>query len=105
MVGFVSKWYLALGGIGSNQWWVAAVLVLSALLNAAYFLPPLIKAWFEPLSPDMGEKQLATPYETSLMLLMPPLITAASVVIMGLFANAAFSPLAWVRFIVKEYGL
>ena len=105
MVGFVSKWYLALGGIGSNQWWVAAVLVLSALLNAAYFLPPLIKAWFEPLSPDMGEKQLATPYETSLMLLIPPLITAASVVIMGLFANAAFSPLAWVRFIVKEYGL
>ena len=44
-------------------------------------------------------------FETRLMLLVPPLITAFIVVIMGVLANAQISPLAWVRFIVRGYSL
>lgn len=44
--GFFSKWYLALGTLQANQWPLLAVLLLSSLLNAAYFLPLVYKAFF-----------------------------------------------------------
>ncbi|MGY6646083.1 MAG: complex I subunit 5 family protein, partial [Salinarimonas sp.] len=41
LAGFVSKWYLATGGLDAGQGWVIALLLGSSLLNAAYFLPML----------------------------------------------------------------
>ncbi len=103
--GFVSKWYLCLGGLNGNNWWVIAVLVSSSLLNAAYFLPILTRAWFgEQTSPWPDEKKFGS-FETHWMLLGPPLITAFIVIAAGIVANAQISPLAWVKFIMQEYGL
>jgi multicomponent Na+:H+ antiporter subunit D len=48
MAGFVSKWYLGLGGLEAGQGWVLLVLAASSLLNAAYFLPVIANAWFRP---------------------------------------------------------
>jgi multicomponent K+:H+ antiporter subunit A len=45
-IGFISKWYLGIGSIESGRNWVVAVLAISSLLNAAYFLPILYVAWF-----------------------------------------------------------
>jgi multicomponent Na+:H+ antiporter subunit D len=44
--GFFSKWYLVLGTIQADQWPMLVVLLLSSLLNAAYFLPLVYKAFF-----------------------------------------------------------
>ena len=44
--GFVSKWFMVSGAFGVANWWVLAVIVVSTLLNAAYFLPIVYRAFF-----------------------------------------------------------
>jgi multicomponent Na+:H+ antiporter subunit D len=46
--GFVSKWYIIAGAFQTDNFFVLAVLVLSTGLNAAYFLPILFRAFFQP---------------------------------------------------------
>lgn len=104
-VGFVSKWFLGLGGLADGNWWVVVILAVSSLLNACYFLPILISAWYGKQTEPWPEDHCFGPFETRLMLLAPPLVTAFIVLALGIIANAKFSPLAWVRFIVKGYGL
>ena len=104
MAGFVSKWLLGSGAIAANQWWVIGVLGGSSVLNAIYFLPIVYAAWFKqpngPWPHDDGRGR----FETNLLLLIPPLVTAISVVLVGLLASMPFSPLDWARFIVsREY--
>jgi len=45
--GFISKWYLIQGSLESGAWIFILVLIGSALLNAAYFLPIIIAAFFK----------------------------------------------------------
>ncbi len=104
-VGFVSKWYLGLGGLASGNWWVLAVLVVSTLLNAGYFLPIVTAAWFGKQAGPWPQDRKFGSLETNWMLLLPPLVTAFIIMAVGAVANARFSPLAWVRFIVREYGI
>jgi multicomponent Na+:H+ antiporter subunit D len=44
--GFISKWYLVLGTLEADQMVMLFVLLGSSLLNAAYFLPIVYKAFF-----------------------------------------------------------
>ncbi len=44
--GFLSKWYLLLGTLDGEQFVAAAVIVVSTLLNASYFLPIVYAAFF-----------------------------------------------------------
>jgi multicomponent Na+:H+ antiporter subunit D len=104
LAGFVSKWYLGVGALQAGQGWVIWVLAASTLLNAAYFLPILRAAWFEP-APAAWPHEETFRHETALGLLVPPLVTALLVIAAGLFANSDFSPLAWARLIVaREYA-
>jgi multicomponent Na+:H+ antiporter subunit D len=102
MAGFISKWYLGLGGANAGQFWVVGVLAASTLLNAAYFLPILYRAWFRPSTKmEVSRQPIA---EAKLSLLIPPVITAALALIAGLLANAPFSPLEWASLITaREY--
>jgi multicomponent Na+:H+ antiporter subunit D len=105
MAGYVSKFYLQQGAVAAGEDWVVAVLAASSLLNAAYFLPILYRAWFRPPPAAWPDEHRFGSWETHWMLLAPPLFTAAMVVLAGLFAEAPFSPLAWVRLIsAREYG-
>ena len=99
LAGFMSKWYLGAGGLDAGQPAVVALLAGSSLLNAAYFLPILYRAWFrDPPHPSKPKRRIGW------MLSLPPAATAALIVIAGLLANAPFSPLGWTRFIVSlEY--
>jgi multicomponent Na+:H+ antiporter subunit D len=45
-VGFLSKWYMLLGALETGTMLAVAVLVASTLLNAAYFLPIVYRAFF-----------------------------------------------------------
>ena len=104
LAGFVSKWYLGVGALQAGQGWVIWVLAASALLNAAYFLPILRAAWFEP-APASWPHEETFRHETALGLLVPPLITALLVIAAGLFAGSDFSPLAWAKLVVaREYA-
>lgn len=107
MAGFVSKWFIASGAIAAGWWWVIGVLVLSSVLNAAYFLPILGRLWFAP-DARRGGGESADPLfgEINWMLLAPPLITEGLALGAGLLAGSTFSPLAWCRLITaREYGL
>ncbi|MCL2853389.1 MAG: hypothetical protein FWE20_10240 [Defluviitaleaceae bacterium] len=45
-IGFNSKWFYAVGIIDSHNYWLLGVLALSSLLNAAYYLPIVLRAFF-----------------------------------------------------------
>ncbi|MBI3598430.1 MAG: monovalent cation/H+ antiporter subunit D family protein [Nitrospirae bacterium] len=49
LAGFLSKWYLVSGAIEARNIPVLIVLLSSTIFNAAYFLPVIYKAFFEPL--------------------------------------------------------
>ncbi len=44
--GFISKWYLVIGSLEAQQVPILVVLLVSSLLNAAYFLPIVYRAFF-----------------------------------------------------------
>jgi len=105
LAGFVSKWTLAWGALAVEADWVVGVLLGSTVLNAAYFLPILYRAWFlepaVPFAPPARRSRL----EIGAALLAPPLFTAACVVLFGVLAGTPFSPLQWARMIaLREYG-
>jgi len=99
VAGFLSKWYLGLGGIAAGQYWVVAVLVASTVLNAAYFLPILRRAWF---AAPAGRLARATTGEAAPSLLWPTLITAALALGAGFLGGMPYSPLDWARFITEQ---
>jgi len=47
VAGFVSKWYLLIGSVSAGQSVFAVVLLLSGVLNIAYFWPVFYQAFFE----------------------------------------------------------
>jgi NADH-quinone oxidoreductase subunit L/multicomponent Na+:H+ antiporter subunit D len=57
VAGFVSKWYLLIGSVSAGQVVFAGALVLSGMLNIAYFWPVVYQAFFETPD-DHDEKPL-----------------------------------------------
>jgi multicomponent Na+:H+ antiporter subunit D len=49
--GFLGKWFMLSAAMGSDRWLPVAVIVLSTVLNAGYFLPIVARAFF-PASPS-----------------------------------------------------
>jgi multicomponent Na+:H+ antiporter subunit D len=104
LAGFITKWTLGRGALMAGEPWVVAVLAASTLLNAAYFLPVLYRAWF--LEPERPWPESGGSRETSALLLWPPLITAALAALVGVLAAAPGSPLQWATRIAElEFGL
>lgn len=104
VAGFFSKWYLGLGALEAQMPWVLAVLVLSSLLNAAYFLPILYRIWFAAAAGAWQEPHPRGRLETLPGLLLPTLAAGLLALAAGLLAGAPLSPLAWARLIATaEY--
>ncbi len=53
-VGFISKWYMLLGALDARNGFAIAVILVSTLLNAAYFAPIVYAAFFRPLKRESG---------------------------------------------------
>ncbi|PLY00015.1 MAG: cation:proton antiporter [Desulfuromonas sp.] len=70
--GFISKWNLVLGAVDGGQLILLAVLLVSSLLNAAYFLPIVYRAFFAapPADAVVGIK------EAPILCLLPICLTA-----------------------------
>jgi multicomponent Na+:H+ antiporter subunit D len=102
--GFITKWYLGLGGIEAGADWVIWVLLLSSVLNASYFLPIIARIWFrrpeddaEPSGPRLERDLERDPWLT-----LPAVVTGLSVLVVGLLAGAPLSPLSWAASIAQE---
>ncbi len=102
IAGFISKWYLGLGALEADQGWVILVLAGSSLLNAAYFLPILHRAWFRAPPDSWPDEHDFGKHETAWALLLPPVITALLALGAGLAAAVPFSPLAWAQLIARR---
>jgi multicomponent Na+:H+ antiporter subunit D len=49
--GFLGKWFMLSGAMQTEQWLPVGVIVLSTVLNAAYFLPIVTRAFFPETAP------------------------------------------------------
>jgi multicomponent Na+:H+ antiporter subunit D len=100
LAGFVTKWHIGVGAVECGASWVVWLLVASSVLNAMYFLPILYRAWFEEPPNSWPEERLFPRAETSLVLLLPTLLTAVAAAAVGLFASAPYSPLEWAQLVM-----
>jgi multicomponent Na+:H+ antiporter subunit D len=75
--GFISKWQLCLGALDIGQPFYVILLIVSSLLNAAYYFPIVIAAFFAVPKSDSGPVNgaLKVP-EASLSMLIPIMILA-----------------------------
>ena len=104
--GAVSKAWLVEGATVAHMPWVIWVLWTSSLLNAAYFLPIVFRAWFRQRPDAWPDEHIPARRwrETVWLLLLPPLVTAAATLVVGIYADTAISPLAWAQLIAdREY--
>jgi multicomponent Na+:H+ antiporter subunit D len=86
-VGFISKWLIGVGALEAGSPGYIAVLLVSALLNAIYFLPIIYHAFFE--RPD-GEEQLEfhlVKNEASRTMLVPVMVLAFLIIAGGVLVK------------------
>jgi multicomponent Na+:H+ antiporter subunit D len=82
--GFISKWYLCIGSLSTNEIIFLFVFLASALLDAAFFFPIVFRAFFKKPREDVTMQF----NEASLFMVTPLMITAVLSVIWGIFPNA-----------------
>ena len=85
--GFITKWYLAFGAIESGEIFLFGVLILSSVLNAAYFLPVMSAAFFK----DLPSGETLVRNESSMKMVVPLVITASITLLMFLFPSWSVS--------------
>jgi multicomponent Na+:H+ antiporter subunit D len=83
--GFVSKWFLVTGAFDSGRFWVVAVLLLSSLLNIAYLIPPVVRAFFMP-APEENPRKLGG--EAPEACLVPIVLTATGCILLFIYPDA-----------------
>ena len=74
MGGFISKWYLVKGAIEADHLLILIVLAVSTLLNAAYFLPIIYRAFFK--RPE-GDVTASAGYKEAPAIMVIPLCLTA----------------------------
>lgn len=79
--GFFSKWYLGLGALEANQPIFLIVILASSLLNALYYLPIVINAFFSSEPEIIEVKPIPSGAKISLIAL------SALTVVLGLFST------------------
>ncbi|HZL46637.1 MAG TPA: monovalent cation/H+ antiporter subunit D family protein [Opitutaceae bacterium] len=79
--GFVSKLYLLVGALDAGSIGILVVLVVSSLLNAAYFVPVVYQAFFGQPSAEDAQHHHG---EAPLAMLIPLCLTAGLSVVIGL---------------------
>lgn len=86
--GFVSKWYLAAGALGSGvqifSWLAPVILLISALLTAGYLLPITIRGFF----PGRDAVIPARNDEGGPLMWVPIVLLAAVSVLLGVFSGS-----------------
>ncbi len=98
VAGFITKWYLMVGAMEAGQPFFVFVLLLSSLLNATYFVPPIYIAYFHKSKDESIEYN-----EAPLWLLVPLVITALFSLGFGIFPNMPYTPLNIAHVAVRTF--
>lgn len=86
--GFVSKWYLVIGSAESGEMLLLFVLLASTLLNAAYFLPIIYRAFFVRGEDRHGHgNEIQEITEAPPFMVVSALITAFGSLLLGLYPD------------------
>jgi multicomponent Na+:H+ antiporter subunit D len=87
--GFFSKWYLILGAIQAGSYHFMAALLISSLVNAILFFRIIEIAYFEPGVEHHHGGEAAEPVvaEAPFSMLMPLLVVAIGLIVIGLYAG------------------
>lgn len=96
IAGFVTKWGLGAGGLADGQAWPLAVMAVSSLLNAAYLMPMIGRAWFGVARPEwMATEKTTRRFEGDMRMVVPPALTALVGLVIGPLAGARWAPATW----------
>jgi multicomponent Na+:H+ antiporter subunit D len=88
IAGYISKYYLLSGALDSGRIVFIFVILASSLLNAMYYLPIVVNAFFRE-----GEFTRSNGPEAPLTMLIPLILLATAGIFLGLFANKTTIPL------------
>ena len=98
-VGFISKWYILMGAIQSEQIFAISVIILSTLLNAGYFVPIIYCSFFKAVDNRDDINQVKNDHgEAPLPIVIALTITAGGTVILFFFADL---PLGLAKLVVN----
>ncbi|MEW5773387.1 MAG: monovalent cation/H+ antiporter subunit D family protein [Thermodesulfobacteriota bacterium] len=92
--GFVSKWYMVNGAVDIHQTILLCALLASTVLNAGYFTPVIIKAFFGKPAEGVDLEHFS---EAPMTMVAPLCLTAAVSVLLGLYPETFLN-------IVKVFG-
>jgi multicomponent Na+:H+ antiporter subunit D len=84
VAGFVTKWNLLVGSMEAHQIGIVLILLASTLLNAAYFAPITLRAFFGKRPASAGVSGIK---EAPLSMLIPILIACTISVIIGIYPD------------------
>lgn len=82
VAGFVTKWYLLNGALSINNLPLVIVLMASTILNAGYFAPITIKAFFQGRKKKWSAKDIK---EAPVTMVVPIVLAALISVVIGVF--------------------
>lgn len=85
--GFISKWWLADGSLEAGHTAVLGIFLLSGILNAGYFFPIVIRAFFRAAPPPATGEDPLPRTEASVWMVAPLCLTALLAVVFGLLPD------------------
>jgi multicomponent Na+:H+ antiporter subunit D len=89
-LGFLSKWFILSGAMQTANWLAVGVIIVSTLLNAAYFLPIVFRAFFcEPPAAATGHHHETSEAPWPMVLALGA--TAAATVVLFFWPEIPFS--------------
>lgn len=98
LAGFITKWYLALGTMEAGQPVFLIIILFSAFLNAIYYLPPIYGAYLKKPREVIEEAR-----DPPLLMLLPMVLAAIYVIVLGMLANLPYGPLELVHMAVRTF--
>jgi multicomponent Na+:H+ antiporter subunit D len=84
VAGFVTKWYLLNGALEIKNIPILIVLVASTILNAGYFIPITIRAFFEGKKERWSRKDI---HEAPLTMVVPLVLASIISLVLGIFPD------------------
>jgi multicomponent Na+:H+ antiporter subunit D len=94
LCGYITKYYLFAGSLEAGMPIFAYIIMGSTILNAIYYLPIIVNAFFKD-----GDFEKQPGYEAPLTMLVPTLTLAVLSILLGLFAN--YTTIPFIEAVVK----
>ena len=86
--GFISKWYILMSALQTQQVFAIIVIIVSTLLNAAYFIPVIYSAFFKT---EVDSEDHSDHGEAPLAVIVAITATASLTILMFFFPNLILS--------------